>query len=129
MLVKANHGHIFGGFNPVSWVSDFSYTETDEAYLFSVTDGQGRRPVRCPVRSQKKQFAIKQNENKYSPAFGETNISDLFIAFKNLSNSYSMLGNVYKLPKHATDGETFLAGQKKDWVVEEVEVWSTIRQH
>ena len=86
-----------------------------DAYLFSVTDGQGRKPIRCPVKESKKQFAIKQNESKYSPAFGEANISDLFIAFKNLTNSYSMLGNVYKLPRSATDGETFLAGRKKDW--------------
>ena len=48
---------------------------------------------------------------KYSPAFGEANISDFFISFKNLSNSYSMLGNVYKLPPKE-DGETFLAGKK-----------------
>ena len=50
MLVKANQGHIFGGYNPVSWTSDFSYSETSEAYLFSVTDGQGRKPVKCPVK-------------------------------------------------------------------------------
>lgn len=115
MLIKANQGHIFGGYNPVSWSNDFSYSETNEAYLFSVTDGQGRKPVCCPIKEQKKHVAIKQNESKYSPAFGEANISDLFIAFKNLSNSYSMLGNVYKLPKTASDGETFLAGRKKDW--------------
>lgn len=40
-----------------------------------------------------------------------------------------MLGNVYKLPKSAAtaDGESFLAGRKKDWVVEEVEVWAVIK--
>jgi len=40
MIVKANGGYVFGGYNPVNWVSDFSYTETDQAYLFSVTDGK-----------------------------------------------------------------------------------------
>ena len=68
-------------------------------------------------------YAIKQNETKYSPAFGEANISDLFIAFKNLPNSYSMLGNVYKLPK-GKDSETFLAGKRSNWKIDEVEVWS-----
>jgi hypothetical protein len=34
-----------------------------------------------------------------------------------------MLGNVYKVPDKE-DGEVFLAGKKKDWQVEEVEVWS-----
>jgi len=40
-----------------------------------------------------------------------------------------MLGNVYKLPKDAgcDDGESFLAGRKKDWQVEEVEVWAVIK--
>lgn len=114
MIVKANHGHIFGGFNPQSWISDFAYTDTLKSYLFSVTDGKSRRPIRCPVRKSKAHHAIKQNDMKYSPAFGEANISDLFIAFKNLSNSYSMLGNVYKVPDKV-DGEIFLAGKKKDW--------------
>ena len=84
IFVKANQGHIFGGYNPISWKNDFSYSETADAYLFSVTDGQGRKPIRCPIKMSKRQFAIKQNESKYSPAFGEANISDLFIAFKNL---------------------------------------------
>jgi hypothetical protein len=37
-----------------------------------------------------------------------------------------MLGNVYKLPHgvEVKDAESFLAGKKKDWVVEEVEVWA-----
>lgn len=83
--------------------------------MFSVTDGKGRRAMRCPIRSGKTHHAIKQNEEKYSPAFGEANVSDLFIAFKNLSNSYSMLGNVYKCPLKDIDSETFLAGKKKDW--------------
>jgi hypothetical protein len=32
------------------------------------------------------------------------------------------LGNVYKAPE-GYESETFLAGKKKDWVIEEVEVW------
>jgi hypothetical protein len=114
MFIKANHGYIFGGYNPMSWICDFSYTDTEDAYLFSVSDGKDRKPVRCPVRPSKKSHAIKQNEKGYSPAFGEANISDLFIAFKNLQNSYSMLGNVYKCPS-GQDGELFLAGKRKDW--------------
>mmetsp|Transcript_23766 Transcript_23766/g.16822 ORF Transcript_23766/g.16822 Transcript_23766/m.16822 type:complete len:126 (+) Transcript_23766:377-754(+) len=123
MFVKANHGHIFGGYNSVSWMSDFSYTNSADCYLFSVTDGKGRAPIRCPIRKFKQDKAIKQNDSKYSPAFGEANISDLFIAYKNLSNSYSMLGNVYKCPT-GYDGETFLAGKHSEWKIEEVEVWA-----
>ncbi|CDW75950.1 b-box zinc finger family protein [Stylonychia lemnae] len=123
VIVKANEGHIFGGFNPTSWVSEFMYSECDDAYLFSITDGQGRKPIKCPIKQEKKDKAIKQNEKSYSPAFGEANISDLFIAFKNLSNSYSMLGNVYKLPK-GYKSETFLAGKHNDWKIDEIEIWA-----
>ena len=31
MFVKTNTGHIFGGYNPQSWVSDFTYTDTNQA--------------------------------------------------------------------------------------------------
>ncbi len=50
MFVKANYGHVFGGYNPLSWISDFCYTDTAEAYLFSVSDGKDRKPIRCPIR-------------------------------------------------------------------------------
>lgn len=59
MLIKANHGYIFGGYNPLSWVCDFAYTDCKDAYLFSITDGKGRKPVRCPIRNSKTHFAIK----------------------------------------------------------------------
>jgi len=35
MIVKTNDGYIFGGFNPTSWVSEFMYSECEDAYLFS----------------------------------------------------------------------------------------------
>ena len=113
-FVKANEGHIFGGFNPTSWVSQFIYAECEDAFLFSITDGRGRKPAKCPVKKDKADKAIKQNEMNYSPGFGEANISDLFIAFKNLRNSYSVLGNTYKLPK-GFNGDTFLAGKHSEW--------------
>jgi len=99
------------------------YSACDDSFLFSVTNGQGRQPIKCPLRVEKREKAIKQNESNYSPAFGEANISDLFIAFKSPANSYSMLGNVYKLPK-GENSETFLAGKHNEWVVDEIEVWS-----
>lgn len=59
MIVKANVGHIFGGFNPTSWVSEFMYSECDDSYLFSITDGKGRLPMKCMVKEEKKDKAIK----------------------------------------------------------------------
>ena len=37
-IVLANDGYIFGGYNPISWLSDFMYTETDESYLFQLVN-------------------------------------------------------------------------------------------
>jgi hypothetical protein len=125
-FVRANYGYIFGGFNPVGWQNSFSYSESSEAYLFSVSDTKGRKPAKCPVKQQKTQFAIKQNGDTYSPAFGEANTSDLFIAFKNPAQSYSNLGNCYSMPKgmEQLDASEFLAGRKDDWLIEEIEVWA-----
>jgi hypothetical protein len=37
-----------------------------------------------------------------------------------------MLGNVYKLPHDVDikDAESFLAGKKNNWIIDEVEVWA-----
>jgi hypothetical protein len=59
MIIKLKDGHIFGGYNPTSWINEFIYVETDEAFLFSITDGQGRKPIRCPIKDNKKDRAIK----------------------------------------------------------------------
>ena len=123
MIIKTIEGYVFGGFNPISWVSEYMYNETDNAYLFSLTDGKYRKPLKCPVYKTMKKFAIKQNENDFSPGFGETDNADLFIAFKNLKNSYSRLDNVYKCPKGYRPNE-FLAGKQNDWKIEDVEVYA-----
>ena len=99
ILVKANGGYLFGAFNPTSWINSFSYSECDDAFIISFSDDTGRRkPFKCPIKSDKRDYAIKQNENKFSPGFGESNNCDLFISFKNLEKSYSRLGTTYSLP-------------------------------
>ena len=59
MIIRANEGHIFGGFNPTSWTSEFMYSDCEDAYLYSVTDGKGRKPIKCPIKHEKKDKAIK----------------------------------------------------------------------
>eukprot|EP00347_Sterkiella_histriomuscorum_P019889 403339925 len=136
MFVKANNHYIFGAFNPMSYMSENIYLDSDEAFLFSLTRKQTIirdngfeehasvfRPVKCEVRQSKSDKAIKLNEENYSPGFGESDISDLFISFKNPKKSYSLLGNVYKLPQ-GVKGDTFLAGQPTDWDIHEIEIFS-----
>jgi hypothetical protein len=122
-LVKLEDGHIFGGFNPLSWINDYLYNITLESFLFSITDGKYRLPMKCPIKKDMKKYAIKQNKNEYSPGFGETDKADLFIAFKNLKNSYSNLGNVYKNPEGFKSDE-FLAGRPNNWDINEIEVYA-----
>lgn len=122
-LIKTADGHIFGGYNPTSWLSECIYIECEDAFLFSVTDGQGRKPIKFPIRSSKVDKAIKQNEEGYSPGFGEADNSDLFISYKNVKSSYGRIGNVYKLPK-GLKGDIVLAGKANGWEIEEVEVFA-----
>ena len=122
-IVKTDTGHIFGGFNPISYISEPMYNECEDSFIFSLSNGEEIRPVKCPVKRYMKQHAIKQNEKMYSPGFGEIDSADLFISYKNLSNSYSNLGKVYKAPKNC-DPNKFLAGRPNKWNVIDVEVYA-----
>ncbi len=98
-LVKTVQGYIFGGYNPTSYLPQYSYSDCEDAFLFSVcAPNSSRPPFKCPVRRDKAEFAVKNAEYGFSPGFGEANACDLLIAFKNLSKSYSRLGNVYQPP-------------------------------
>ncbi|CDW71558.1 b-box zinc finger family protein [Stylonychia lemnae] len=140
MLVKANKHYIFGGFNPQSYMSENLYLECEDAFIFSLArkvqnyilpnqqpheeqSNISYVPIKCPVRSSKLDKAIKLNEENFSPGFGESDISDLFISFKNPKKSYSLLGNVYKLP-YGMKGDTFLAGKATDWDIQEIEIFA-----
>jgi hypothetical protein len=123
IVIKLEDGHVFGGYNPISWIGEYMYNDCEDAFLFSITDGKYRKPIRCPVKKSLKKFAIKQNDVDYSPGFGETDNADLFIAFKNLKNSYSNLSNVYKCPR-GFNGKEFLAGRPNDWKIVDVEVFA-----
>ena len=124
MIITTDTGHIFGGYNPIGWISEYMYNECNDAFLFSITDGSYRKPMRCPIKSSMTKYAIKQNEIDRSPGFGEIDKADLFISFckKTSTNSYSNLGNVYKCPKGYIDNE-FLAGRKNGWKIVDVEMY------
>ena len=131
MFIHANKGYVFGAFNPTSWVNEFTYSETDEAFLFSLCEPlRRRRPFKCKVKPGKQEFAVKQSEAGFSPGFGEANNCDLFIALKNPARSYCHLGIVYEPPEDIGKGLTMqevnclLAGKETDWDIHEIEVYS-----
>ena len=122
-IIKTDDGHIFGGYNPISWINEAMYNECDDSFIFSLSDGMTIKPIKCPLKKYMKKYAIKQNENMYSPGWGEVDNADLFISYKNLDNSYSNLGRCYKVPKNV-DPNSFLAGKSSKWGIQEVEVFA-----
>ena len=122
-IVKTVDGHIFGGYNPRSWVSESMYNECDNSFIFSLSDGKNIKPIKCPLIEYKKSMAIYQNEELNSPGWGEVSEADLFISYKNLENSYSNLGRCYKAPKNI-EPNCFLAGKPTQWDIELVEVYA-----
>ena len=122
ILVKTDT-HIFGGFNEIGFTNENKYKTANGNFLFSLSDGHVRTPMRCKLIQQMKEFAIWNCEDGYSPGFGVINKADLFIAFKQLDQSYSKLGNVYKCPK-GYNPSTFLAGKEKGWNIQDVEVYA-----
>ena len=122
-LVKTVDGHIFGGYNPRSWISESMYNECDDSFIFSLSDGKSIKPIKCPLIKYKKSMAIYQNEELNSPGWGEVSEADLFISYKNFENSYSNLGKCYKAPKNV-DPTSFLAGKPNNWEIELVEVYA-----
>ena len=131
ILVSANKGHVFGAFNPTSWVSQYCYSECDEAFLFSLQEPTNeRKAFKCPLRPYKHEFAIKQSESGFSPGFGEANNCDFFIAFKSPERSYCKLGTVYEPPEDLAKGlsseevNCLLAGKETEWEIDEIEIYS-----
>ena len=122
-IVKTVDGHIFGGYNPRSWVSESMYNECDDSFIFSLSDGKSIKPVKCPLKEYKKSTAIYQNEELNSPGWGEVSEADLFISYKNLSNSYSNLGRCYKAPKNV-EPNCFLAGKPTKWDIDLIEIYA-----
>jgi hypothetical protein len=131
MLVKTKNGSVFGGVAPQGFESVNNYSGSENAFLFSFCTSTGRKPIVCKVKKEQACFAVKNNEAKYSPGFGRSNKSDLFISFKNLSKSYSNLGIVYEFPKKLVEGdeefntpETFFTGTPTNWEIMNIEVFS-----
>jgi hypothetical protein len=131
-LISANFGFLFGAYSPVSWISEFCYSETYESFLFCLRRPRGipdqngeltlQAPFICRVKPNQGGMAIKQSEEKYSPGFGETNKCDLLIAYKSMDNSYCRVGNIYEVPwqfRHLPEMEqwSIMAGRPTNWEV------------
>ena len=117
--------------SPQGFDSINNYSGSEYAFLFSLATTTKRQPIIWRVKPEQACFAVKNNEMRYSPGFGQSNNSDLFISFKNLSKSYCNLGNVYEFPKENVEKDsefntptTFFVGSEKEWDISNIEVFS-----
>ena len=131
ILIKTESNWVFGGVSPQGFESLNNYAGSEYAFLFSFETPTERDPIIWKVKPEFASFAVKNNESRYSPGFGQSNKSDLFISFKNLSKSYSWVGNVYELPQVsgiASKGfdtpETFFTGTENNWTISNIEAFS-----
>lgn len=60
LLIKANNGHIFGGYTPMSWTDelDNNWKKSSKAFLFTITDNKGREPLKLSIREGKDDQAL-----------------------------------------------------------------------
>lgn len=123
VLVKLVDGHIFGGYTSLSWSSPESeiggeYKSDRNAFLFSLTDGKGRPPSKCPIKAEKVGYAVIHGSN-FGPIFGDGR--DLYISLDNLQSSYSILGDTYQVPTGFD--QYYLAGKVEQWQIADVIVY------
>jgi len=108
----AESSSIIGGFIDQSWHSNHSYTHSNEAFLFSIT--QGAPLVKCPIGETQKGYAFYGNQNS-GPMFGA---NDLHIKndFKAGSVHLGSYANAVALREN----------NESNFVVEEIEVFKVL---
>jgi len=118
VLVKLTNKHVFGAYTKESWGRGGRLVRDDTAFVFSLSDGASRGPLKCPIRSPDQ--AINWFDSGLQ--FGSNN--DLYINLDTRSGSHSYMGQTYALPPGYTNQQTFLAGIYTGWDFEECSVYS-----
>ncbi|CDW78080.1 UNKNOWN [Stylonychia lemnae] len=97
------------------------WRKTKQSYIFSITDGKAREPFISQIRSDNPNSKLRSIyfSEKFGLVFGT---NDLAINFNNMSLSCSKLGQVYEVPNNMN--ELCLAGQEKNWIVQEIEIFA-----
>ena len=108
-LIKTKTGHIFGGYSSISWDSDGGFRRDEKAYLFSLYEPGGRRPLACHIRPGDEKLRAVYHGRRYGPIFGR---QDLTINMDHPGKSSSRLGFAYTMPEKVHKGkpDTLMAG-------------------
>jgi len=123
-VVRTKDGHVFGGYAHISWLSlnsGYEWKESMESFIFSITDGKGRKPYQC-LQTQPSQHSLCSYANSSKSCFGWGANHDLYINPESLG-SYSNLNGTYKLPQGFSDNQTWLAGSYTTWQIVEIETY------
>ena len=79
------------------WHKIGGWRKTKQSYLFSVTDGKGREPFICRVKSEPQEAKLRAIyfSEKYGIVFGT---NDFVVNFSDMEQSCSKLGGIYEIP-------------------------------
>ena len=109
--VKSSEGYIFGGYSSASWASSGGWTESRDAFLFSLKCHAGLSAVRMNLIDSISSGAIYCG-SWHGPSFGGRHDLDIQSNANNTKqNSFSVIGEDYSLPPGTTDPH-FLTGQE-----------------
>jgi len=115
-VMKSSDVYIFGGCTDVAWGQiDEDYHSFTESFMFSLKDHAGIGPVKMPIKSAMKGYAVIHDSSD-GPIFGK---GDLFVAPNVNSNTSSScnVDSVYQLPSNTSDPH-FLTGSQNFTVSE-----------
>lgn len=118
VVIKSNHGKVFGGFTDVDWDSSNTWKTTNNAFLFSMD-----RKAKYHVKSPKDAILCYLDRG---PTFG--NGHDIYICdnCNTVGNSYSNFPHTYICDEYVNPGNkgsNYLAGAY-NFTVTEIEVYS-----
>ena len=130
VIVKSEHGNIYGAYSRAKWDSSNQYKTDKDAFIFSLVNKE-KKPARFDIAPGREQYAIFCNP-QYGPTFGGGH--DLFVA-NNCdqpdSGSNSNLGHCYrseKSPITTVERARALLGGSTTFKIEEIEVFAR-KQH
>ena len=125
MIIKSEHGNVFGGYTEQDWTSNNRTMKSDlNSFIFSLINKENK-PIKLKCLNAEKAI---YGGTDYGPNFGYGPVISIHNNSNMNTNSFSNLGvtgSVYKHPEYAensAEAKSFLAGSEKFKVLE-IEVY------
>lgn len=125
VICKATNGYIFGGVAFLDWDTNGNYKQDNNAFIFSLTDGKGRKPTKLRQLGRNGNIYSIYCNVSYGPTWGGGH--DLYINLDSPTSSYSNLGHSYDIPSGFVQSNnssgTYLVGSYSGWTVDSMIVY------